>query len=489
MTLKWFSAEKWITGGFVAAIALMSAVSITSYQNAAQLVKSATQVRQTNEVLDQLTDLSATLADIESRRWGYVLFDDLTELEQYNRAIENLDQILAALRSPLEDTPIQQQRFDQLEALINERVQLLNQSIEFYRQKNVTVLANDPLITQSRQNQNDIRQLIKALESKEEELLQLQLEQSQSNLQIRMLIEPLGTLLTFGILLGVYILLYRQMLKRQAAETRQRTLSQEKELSELKLQLFSLVSHEFRTPLSLILGSAQLLDESLKSQIEPSKLKNLYRIQSSAKMMTQLLSDILTLARADAGKLEYRPEWVEVQTFCLNLVEDFQLVGEPKRSIAFQQQGTCTHAYVDEKLLYSILSNLLSNAIKFSPAHSPVQLTLRCEPEAVTFQVQDQGIGIATEEQGHIYDLFTRGQNARDVLGTGLGLAVVKRCVELHGGDIRVESQINVGTTFTVKLPQPAPPETKSGVAEQKHDSRAGASRIPHPSPLSKERE
>lgn len=455
MPLKWVFAEKWITGGFVVAAVLMSAVSITSYQNAAQLVKSANQVRETNEVIDALTDLSATLADAESRRWGYILFDDSAELEQYNLAIERLDRILASLQTPFGDTLIQQQRLDSLEVLITERVQLLNQSIKLYQQENITIAANDPLIIQIKQNQSEIRQLIKALETKEEELLQLQLEQSQSNLQIRMLIEPLGTLLTFGILLGVYVLLYRQMMKRQAAETQQRTLSQEKELSELKLQLFSLVSHEFRTPLSLILGSAQLLDESLKSQIEPAKLKNLYRIQSSAKMMTQLLSDILTLARADAGKLEYQPEWVEVQTFCLNLVEDFQLFGESKRSIAFHQQGQCTHAYVDEKLLYSILSNLLSNAIKFSPANSTVHLTLTCEPDAVTFQVQDQGIGIAVEEQSNIYDLFTRGQNAREILGTGLGLAVVKRCVALHGGEITVESQLNAGTTFTVNLPQP----------------------------------
>jgi CHASE3 domain sensor protein len=214
MPLKWVFAEKWITGGFVVAAVLMSAVSITSYQNAAQLVKSANQVRETNEVIDALTDLSATLADAESRRWGYILFDDGAELEQYNLAIERLDRILASLQTPFGDTLIQQQRLDSLEVLITERVQLLNQSIKLYQQENITIAANDPLIIQIKQNQSEIRQLIKALETKEEELLQLQLEQSQSNLQIRMLIEPLGTLLTFGILLGVYVLLYRQMMKR-----------------------------------------------------------------------------------------------------------------------------------------------------------------------------------------------------------------------------------------------------------------------------------
>jgi signal transduction histidine kinase len=203
----------------------------------------------------------------------------------------------------------------------------------------------------------------------------------------------------------------------------------------------------------LILGSAQLLDEALKHQIEPTKLKNLYRIQSSAKLMTQLLSDILTLARADAGKLEYRPEWIEIQTFCLNLVEDFQLYGD-RRSIRFTQQGDCIHAYVDEKLLYSILSNLLSNAIKFSPADSTVHLALVCEPDAISFQVSDQGIGIPEAEQPHLYELFVRGANVREISGTGLGLAVVKRCLDLHNGEILVKSEPGVGTTFTVRIPQ-----------------------------------
>ncbi|GAB4375105.1 MAG: hypothetical protein Kow00121_20440 [Elainellaceae cyanobacterium] len=446
----------WITAGFGLAITLMGAVSFTSYQNATQLVESADQVRQTSEILDQLTDLSATLADAESRRWGYILFEDIEERERYQAAVQDLMPILAALKQPLSDTPIQQQRLTILETLVTERINLLQRSIDLYQDNQAPISATEPIVAQAKRNQEAIRQVINALEAKEEDLLQLQLEQAQSNLQFRMLIEPLGALLTFAILFGVYVLLYRQMTKRQQAESQQRTLAQAKELSELKLQLFSMVSHEFRTPLSLILGSSQLLAETLKPYIEPAKLKNLYRIQSSAKMLTQLLSDILTLARADAGRLEYRPEWVELQTFCLNLVEDFQLVVDGGQSIAFSQQGNGTHAYVDEKLLYSILSNLLSNAIKFSPSNGIVCFQLLTDAESVTFQVKDTGIGIPTEEQPRIYDLFVRGSNAKAQIGTGLGLAVVKRCLELHGGEIFVESQVEVGTTFTVKIPQRA---------------------------------
>lgn len=452
--MKWSHEGKWIRGGFGLALALMGIVSVTSYQNATQLVDSANQVKQTNELLNLFTDLSATLADAESRRWGYIVSGDVDELEQYTTAIQRIHPILDKLKQPLTDTPVQTQRFETLNILIDQRIQLLQESIERYQGQRSSISPADLVITQSKQNQDAIRQLIIALEAKEEELLQQQLEQAQSNLRFRMLIEPIGTMLTFAILFGVYALLYQQMMKRQQAESLQRTFAQEKELSELKLQLFSMVSHEFRTPLSLILGSAQLLGENLKHQVDPAKLKNLYRIQSSARIMTRLLSDILTLARADAGKLEYKPQWIEIQTFCLNLVEDFQLYGESRRSLKFTQQGSCTYAYLDEKLLYSILSNLLSNAIKFSPNDSPVHFTLICEPNAIIFKVQDEGIGIPTEDQPRLYELFVRGRNANGIVGTGLGLAVVKRCLDLHQGEIFVDSQAGNGTTFTVRIPQ-----------------------------------
>jgi signal transduction histidine kinase len=109
---------------------------------------------------------------------------------------------------------------------------------------------------------------------------------------------------------------------------------------------------------------------------------------------------------------------------------------------------------LDEKLLYSILSNLLDNAIKYSALETPVYFTLICEPDAVTFQIRDEGIGIDIPEQQKLYDPFSRGKNAREIIGTGLGLAVVKKCLDLHQGEISAESEVGKGTTFTVRIPQ-----------------------------------
>jgi signal transduction histidine kinase len=169
--------------------------------------------------------------------------------------------------------------------------------------------------------------------------------------------------------------------------------------------------------------------------------------------MAKLLTDVLTLARAEAGKLECNLEPIEMQSFCLNLLEDIQLSQDKPHPIRLIKDGPCTHANVDEHLIYSILSNLLSNAIKYSPKQKEIIFRLSCYPEKLIFQIQDQGIGIPWENQTNLYQPFYRGQNVAHIVGTGLGLAVVKKCLELHHGHIRVNSHEGIGTTFTINIP------------------------------------
>jgi signal transduction histidine kinase len=214
-----------------------------------------------------------------------------------------------------------------------------------------------------------------------------------------------------------------------------------------------MISHEFRTPLSVILLSSQLLKEILQELVDSTQLKNLYRIQSSAKLMNQLITDLLTLTRAEAGKLDFNPQFINIESFCLNLLEDLQLFHIKLPAIKFIKNGRFFRTQIDEKLLYSILSNLLLNAIKYSPQGGNIYLIVNCEQEATIFQVKDEGIGIPQQEQQNIYEPFYRCQNVENIVGTGLGLAVVKKCVELHQGEISVESEVGFGTIFTVKIP------------------------------------
>lgn len=240
--------------------------------------------------------------------------------------------------------------------------------------------------------------------------------------------------------------------RKQAEEEICSALEKEKELGELKSRFVSMTSHEFRTPLSTILSSAEILQRYHHKLTEEKKLYHLGCIQATVKNMTQLLNDVLLIGKAEAGKVECNPTPIELVQFCRNLVEEMQ-INTNIHTISFCQQGDWTTADMDEKLLRQILSNLLSNAIKYSPSGSIVNFDLICEQQQAIFRVQDRGIGIPTADQANLFDSFHRATNVGTISGTGLGLAIVKKSVDLHGGKIGIESQVEVGTIVTVIIP------------------------------------
>lgn len=241
--------------------------------------------------------------------------------------------------------------------------------------------------------------------------------------------------------------------RKQAEEDIRQAIEQEKKLSELKSRFVTMASHEFRTPLTSIMSSSELLEHYSSKWNEAKKLTHLHRIQSSVKHMTSLLNDVLLLGKADAGKLKLQLNQIELFKFCQELVEEMQLTSKTHQ-IAFEAE--CNQQFtvcLDEKLLRHIINNLLSNAIKYSPNSDRVIFNLICQLEQVIFRVQDFGIGIPVEEQDRLFDSFHRANNVGSIPGTGLGLPIVKRSVDLHGGTISVESQVATGTTFTVTIP------------------------------------
>ncbi len=245
-----------------------------------------------------------------------------------------------------------------------------------------------------------------------------------------------------------------QITERQRLEEELRnSLAKEKELSDLKSNIISVVSHEYRTPLTSILSSAELLKHYGQEWPEEKKLRHLDRIQISVKHLTQLVSDVLVISKAEAGKLEFNPAPLDLVAFCSELVEELQVSTKTQHTINFNSCGSCKEASLDEKLLRQFLSNLLSNAIKYSPEGGNVQFDLICRDDTALFRIQDRGIGIPLEDQAQLFEPFHRSRNVGTISGTGLGLAIVKKCVEHHGGQIAVESEVGVGTTFTIRLP------------------------------------
>lgn len=230
-------------------------------------------------------------------------------------------------------------------------------------------------------------------------------------------------------------------------------IQQTREMSNLKMQFFSTTSHEFRTPLSTILISAQSLIDNQQDFSEAKRLKIYYRIQSVTKRMTQLLNDILTLARAESGNLEFTPEILILEQLCGQIIDEVEPENIEKARIQIENCYPDRQVYLDRKLIRSILTNLLGNALKYSSTDSLVHLEVSGNSQGLEFKVCDRGIGIPEEALEKIYEPFYRANNVGNIIGTGLGLSVVKTCVELHGGTIAIASHQEGGTIFIVKLP------------------------------------
>ncbi len=251
--------------------------------------------------------------------------------------------------------------------------------------------------------------------------------------------------------------------ERKTAEVEiHKALEKERELLELKTRFVSMASHEFRTPLATILLGTDLLKSFGHNFSDDKKLKQLNKIEIAAKRMTKLLDDILLISKAGAGKLECKPTIINIKLFCQELLEDIQLISTRKHKVDFDCQGECSQLEMDEKLLHIMLSNLLSNAVKYSPQGGTIQLQIICENQQAIFRVTDEGIGIPESDRSRIFELFHRSSNVGTISGTGLGMAITKKAVELHGGSITFESQVGVGTTFTVCIPTIQPHQYSS---------------------------
>lgn len=233
-----------------------------------------------------------------------------------------------------------------------------------------------------------------------------------------------------------------------------RMVAREVEVGELKSRYVAMAAHDLRNPLATIQTTVGYIHK-YQDRLSDEKRQNAYdRIQVSIAIMVEMLDDILTLGKAESGKLDFTPETIDLTAYCETLVTELRETTDPPSRLVFSSSHDHPTATVDPKLLRNILNNLLSNALKYSSADQQVTFTMDYSPNQLTFIVQDEGIGIPQDAQPNLFEAFHRAENARHVSGTGLGLAIVKQSVDLHGGSISFESEENQGTTFTVVIPQ-----------------------------------
>ncbi|NML63854.1 HAMP domain-containing histidine kinase [Hymenobacter sp. RP-2-7] len=226
----------------------------------------------------------------------------------------------------------------------------------------------------------------------------------------------------------------------------------EQELGELKSRFVSMASHEFRTPLTTVLTSAELIADYPTADQQPQRLRHLGHIGAAVAQLNDLLEEFLSVSRIEEGKLETHPGPLTPATLLAETVAAVQGLCKPGQTIV--QHADCPDPILlDASLLRKILLNLLSNALKYSGENSVVTVRTQCRANQLTLSVQDQGVGIAPEDQEHLFERFFRASATAYVPGTGLGLYIIARYLELMSGSVDLTSEPGVGTTFTVTIP------------------------------------
>ncbi|QQS37223.1 MAG: PAS domain S-box protein [Ignavibacteriales bacterium] len=228
-------------------------------------------------------------------------------------------------------------------------------------------------------------------------------------------------------------------------------LEKEKELNEMKTNFISMTSHEFRTPLTSILSSADLLEMYIEKWTKEKSTGHLKKIQNSVLYMTDMLDKVLTMSRSERGLFTFIPQKFNLQSLVRDIVEESQSQFVTHK-INFENQCSAKNVFADPKLISHILNNLISNAIKYSTKNNEINLTAVSDGDKIEFIVSDKGIGIPSDELKMLFEPFFRGRNSGTIKGSGLGLSIVKKAVELHNGSISVDSAFGKGSTFKVRL-------------------------------------
>lgn len=229
-------------------------------------------------------------------------------------------------------------------------------------------------------------------------------------------------------------------------------LLKEKELNDLKSRFVSMASHEFRTPLATILSSLSLATKYSEKGDKENQAKHISRIKTSIGNLTDILNDFLSISKLEEGKISTSFEKLNIRDYVTEILKEIQPIAKENQEIIYSHTGN-PEATSDKKFLKHILFNLLTNAIKFSPEGKPIELKTDINKSQFILSIKDSGMGISEADQKHLFERFFRAHNATNIQGTGLGLNIVAKYVEMLEGTIDFKSALEQGTTFTIKLP------------------------------------
>ena len=250
------------------------------------------------------------------------------------------------------------------------------------------------------------------------------------------------------------VLLENEIEKRKDAENKiKESLRKERELNELKTKFLSLVSHEFKTPLSGILSSTSLIGKYTTTEQQEKREKHVKTITSKVKYLNNILDDFLSVERLETGKVNYKITLFPLSKVINEVIYNANMLLKEGQIINYPEGIDDIEINFDEKVLELVLSNLVNNAIKYSPENTNIDLKVFQKEKSLQITIIDQGIGIPKKEQKFIFNRYFRAENALLNQGTGIGLNIAKSHLENLGGDITFESKENEGSSFTIEIP------------------------------------
>ncbi len=259
------------------------------------------------------------------------------------------------------------------------------------------------------------------------------------------------------------VVIVRDITERKRRETEMAAmLEKQTELSAMKTRFISVTSHEFRTPMTAAMGSAELLANHFDRLAPAKRQELLFRISSSLGRMTGMLDEILRLNRLEERRVAVQLATINLRCFLSDLIEEIRLGDHDMHLLEFHATGEVAHVLTDPNMLHHILSNILSNAVRYSPAGTLITVRLEADERRVQVAVEDHGIGILPADRERIFEPFERGSNVGQISGTGLGLNIVKRMAEMLDGSIAVDDAEGGGTRFTLVFPRPRNPASRS---------------------------
>ncbi|MBL7740775.1 MAG: PAS domain-containing sensor histidine kinase [Chitinophagaceae bacterium] len=308
-------------------------------------------------------------------------------------------------------------------------------SLSYYKQSNKTyVIAFIVDITQRKHIENDMLKQKKQLEKVTNDIRKL-------NTELEAKVEERT------------VILREALMKLEESQTElSEALDKERELNEIKSRFVSMASHEFRTPLSTILSSASLVSRYTTTEDNEKRERHIRKIKDSVNYLNELLEDFLSLGKLEEGKVSITISSFNVRDFFADIIDETKTIMKQGQEIKMECEGG-EEFITDKRMLKNILLNLLSNATKFSGEEKKIWVNIGNSSQLLTVTVKDEGIGIPEDDLPYLFDTFFRGKNVSNIQGTGLGLPIIKRYLDLLQGEISVTSRYNEGTAFTIKLP------------------------------------